>query len=122
MTKSNNIKQCDYCNRHITKRLLEDQDDYNAPFFMTLCSKCINTCNECGCDVGFLSSSLLSSIECSFCEHNNCRSCGINVQCDCGCEEVACEDCWDNIEPKLCIHLKKKFILVMHYRSTMSKK
>jgi hypothetical protein len=122
MTKSNNNKRCDNCNRRVTKRVLEDQDDYNAPFFMTLCIKCINTCNDCGCDVGYPSHSLLSGFECSFCDHNSCRSCGINIQCDCGCEEVACEDCSDTMGMSLCAHLKKKFIMLKHYRRIMSEK
>ena len=65
---------------------------------------------------------LLSGHECSFCEHNCCRSCGINIQCNCGCEEVACEDCRDALGSRLCPHLRKKFIIVKRYHRIMSEK
>ena len=105
---SDNCIKCDNCNRQVSRRCLEDQDDCNRSLYWTVCVECINTCYQCGRDTGYPKHRILTGFDCSLCDHRSCRSCGVNLKCNC-CEQVACETCIsDNEAGVICPTLKRK--------------
>ena len=78
---------------------------YTGLFFST-CINCIQTCQYCGQDSGVKNNCFVSSTSCELCDHESCRSCGINVTCY-SCNYTACEDCIDNDKiDGVCGHLR----------------
>ena len=81
---------CQNCGKNKNK---SEDTDRNAFYFT--CVKCLNTCWQCGQDIGYLKEHQKESItytSCSFCDHDTCKSCGVNFWCsDCG--NSICEDC-----------------------------
>ena len=101
---------CAICDKHISQKMIELQDDSKKKWFHSVCILCVNTCSECGQDVGMSKSSTLSDSECTFCYHQNCRSCGINLKCSRH-NITVCENCIDADEEKeICICLKYKLL------------
>ncbi len=98
---------CANCNVVIPQCVIDNQDDYKKTLFYTVCYRCMNTCGECGQDIGFSKSSIVSDYECSFCCHQSCRSCLINLMCE-ECGITACESCIDNDNIGGCTHLEVK--------------
>ena len=98
---------CANCKISIPQSVIEDQDDYKKPLLYTVCHRCINTCSDCGQDVGFSKSSIVSEYECSFCGHQSCRSCSINLSCS-ECGIISCESCIDGNNSGGCKHLVMK--------------
>ncbi len=75
--------------------------DENEHLFYKTCIECTPTCSDCGQNLGYSKSTLISSDRCDVCEKESCRSCGINVKCD-NCGTSACESCIDSGEENIC--------------------
>ena len=112
---------CANCNVPIPQSDVGNQDDHKKLLFYTVCNRCINTCSECGQDVGFSKSSRVSEYECSFCAHQSCRSCSINLSCN-ECGIIACESCIEDCNSGGCIHLVVKLNLLRRELSNVHSK
>ena len=100
---------CSNCKNIVCRNILLLQNDSKQRLFHTLCIQCMNTCSECGGDIGISkSSNLISNEECAICDHQNCRSCGLNLRCNKH-DITICEHCIDGT-PKfeICNCLKYK--------------
>ena len=101
---------CQICYSMIDKPSPLQCDRYNELFHIQ-CAKCVNTCNMCGQDIGFVKSNMLSNKSCDLCNKECCKSCGVNITCNC-CGQTVCEQCYDEDDYTICIHLKIKMIMV----------
>ena len=101
---------CKVCNSTINEPSPLQCDRYKN-LFHTQCAKCVNTCNRCGQDIGFAKTDMISNKCCDYCDKECCKSCGVNVSCNI-CGQTICEDCYDEDDYTICIHLKIKMILV----------
>ena len=101
---------CASCNKPICKKMIGLQDDCKKKWFHSICILCVNTCSECGEDVGMSNSNTISDSECTLCYHQSCRSCGINLKWNKH-NVTVCENCIDNDKEKeICICLKYKLL------------
>lgn len=87
------MTKCCCCNKQIDS----EDDDINLcirhpALFFTTCIECVQTCQYCGEDIGFQRNCFVSCESCDLCEHESCRSCGINITCY-SCNKTACEGC-----------------------------
>jgi len=101
---------CQICYSMIDKPSPLQCDRYNELFHIQ-CAKCVNTCNTCGQDIGFVKSNMLSNKSCDLCNKECCKSCGVNITCNI-CSQTVCEQCYDEDDYTICIHLKIKMIMV----------
>ena len=104
-------KHCCICMKKIEE--IESNEDnlmnlYPSLYYFTYMA-CTCTCASCGQDIGFPESRLISMNQCNYCEHDSCKSCGINLDCII-CQITACEECIDEdaIEHDICRCLKEK--------------
>ena len=104
--------KCANCSNNICANMTFLQNNSKKDVFYSLCSLCINTCSNCGDDIGMSKSNLVSDEECTVCGHQNCRSCGLNIKCT-KLNVTVCEDCIDN-ERKLeicnCLRYKLQYL------------
>ena len=100
---------CSNCKNIVCRNILLLQNDSKQRLFHTLCIQCMNTCSECGGDIGISkSSNLISNEECAICDHQNCRSCGLNLRCNKH-DITICEHCIDGASKfKICYCLRYK--------------
>ena len=101
---------CQICYNMIHKPSSLQCDRYKTLFY-NQCGKCVNTCNMCGQDVGYVKSKMISNKNCNLCDKQCCKSCSVNVSCDI-CDQTICEQCYDEDNYTICIHLKNKMIKV----------
>ena len=83
-------------NCNVCSRVVKGRDSTESYAFVEVCKNCINTCWQCGGDVGWLNPKMItidSNNECEKChEHVGCKSCGINITCK-ECKMVICNSC-----------------------------
>ena len=94
-------------NCNVCSRVVKGRDTTESYAFVEVCKNCINTCWQCGGDVGWLHPKMItidSNNECEKCEHVGCKSCGINITCK-ECKMVICNSCID--DGKGCIRCRK---------------
>ena len=104
----------------ISIQALADQNDCYKFLFLTVCTECINMCHQCGQDIGY-GCHPLSTVgdDCVICNHQSCRSCGINIKCLC-CNQTACIECIKNHAGEgCCRYLRKRLRMI---EKTLEKK
>ena len=99
-------KKCDNCQKKFWQR--KECNKY-ALFFHDLCIDCLQTCSECGGEMGYLKNeNFFSQKPCDFCDKEPCGSCGMTFFCeDCG--VCYCEDCIEKEKSEcVCNKIKKR--------------
>ena len=104
--KTKNVQELKCCNCGVLYYQHSDVHKQYGLLFHSTCPSCIQTCSECGQEIGYAKETALVSYEaCQICQKETCMNCGINVHCPM-CDIVACENCVEDGNESICKRVK----------------